>query len=61
MAEAVAADGAPAYVTVDGEETFPLAPNTTVLIRRAEASVRLVQLRCDSFYERLRRKLSDRR
>lgn len=60
-ATAVAADGAPAYVTVDGEETFPLAPNTTVLIRRAEATVRLVQLRCDSFYERLRRKLSDRR
>lgn len=60
-AEAVAADGAPAYVTVDGEESLLLKPADTVIIRRAARSVRLVQLRRDTFYERLRRKLSDRR
>ena len=60
-AEAVAADGAPVYVTVDGEENIPLGPHHTVTIRRAEVAVRLVQLRRNSFYERLRRKLSDRR
>ena len=60
-AEAVAADGAPAYVTVDGEENIPLKPTDTVIIRRAAHAVRLVQLRRDTFYERLRRKLSDRR
>ena len=60
-AEATAADGAPAYVTVDGEENIPLAPTATVTIRRADRAVRLLQLRGDSFYERLRRKLTDRR
>ena len=60
-AEAVAADGAPAYVTVDGEENIPLTPNHTVTIRRADKTVRLLQLRRDTFYERLRRKLTDRR
>lgn len=60
-ATAVAADGEPAYVTVDGEESIPLAPHDTVSIRRAEKAVRLLQLRRDSFYQRLRRKLSDRR
>ena len=60
-AEAVAADGDPAYVTVDGEENIPLAPHDIVTIRRAEKTVRLVQLRRDTFYQRLRRKLSDRR
>lgn len=60
-AEATAADGDPAYVTVDGEESIPLAPHDTVSIRRAEKAVRLLQLRRDSFYQRLRRKLSDRR
>ena len=60
-AEATAADGEPAYVTVDGEESIPLPSNATLMIRRAEQSVRLLQLRHDSFYERLRRKLSDRR
>lgn len=60
-AEATAADGAPAYVTVDGEENIPLAPTATVTIRRADKAVRLLQLRGDSFYERLRRKLTDRR
>ena len=60
-AEATAADGALSYVTVDGEETIPLHPHNTVTIRRAEVAVRLVQLRRNSFYERLRRKLSDRR
>ena len=60
-AEAAAADGAPAYVTVDGEESIPLTAADTLTIRRAEPSVRLLQLRRDSFYERLRRKLTDRR
>ncbi|MBQ7089395.1 MAG: NAD(+)/NADH kinase [Clostridia bacterium] len=60
-ATAEAADGAPAYVTVDGEENILLRPTDTVIIRRADHSVRLVQLRRDSFYQRLRRKLSDRR
>lgn len=60
-AQAVAADGAPAYVTVDGEENILLAPDTTVTIRRADKAARLLQLRRDTFYERLRRKLSDRR
>lgn len=60
-ARATAADGAPAYVTVDGEENIPLLPDSTVTVRRAEVSARLLQLQGDSFYERLRRKLSDRR
>ena len=60
-ATAVAADGSPAYVTVDGEENIPLPPNHTVTIRRADKTVRLLQLRRDTFYERLRRKLTDRR
>lgn len=59
--DARAADGTLAYVTVDGEENIPLGSNHTVTIRRAEVAVRLVQLRRNSFYERLRRKLSDRR
>lgn len=60
-ATAVAADGEPAYVTVDGEENLPLAAGDAVTVRRAEKAVRLLRLRRDSFYERLRRKLSDRR
>ncbi len=60
-ATAVAADGSPAYVTVDGEENIPLSLHDTVTIRRAEMTVRLLQLRCDTFYERLRCKLTDRR
>lgn len=60
-AEAVAADGSTAYVTVDGEENIPLTPGDTVTIRRAEMPARLLQLQGDSFYQRLRRKLSDRR
>lgn len=60
-ATAVAADGSAAYVTVDGEENIPLAPTDTVTISRAEKAVRLLRLRCDTFYERLRRKLTDRR
>lgn len=60
-ATAVAADGVPAYVTVDGEESIVLTASDTVTISRAEKTVRLLRLRCDTFYERLRRKLSDRR
>ena len=60
-ATAAAADGALSYVTVDGEENIPLAPTDTVTICRAEKAVRLLRLRCDTFYERLRRKLTDRR
>ena len=60
-AQAVAADGEPAYVTVDGEESIPLASHDTVIVRRADTAVRLLQLRRDTFYERLRCKLSDRR
>ena len=60
-ATAVAADGEPAYVTVDGEESIPLLSGDTVMIRRADKTIRLLQLRHDSFYERLSRKLTDRR
>ena len=60
-ATAVVADGAPAYVTVDGEESISLTSTDTVTICQAEKTVRLLQLRRDTFYERLRRKLSDRR
>lgn len=60
-ATATAADGEPAYVTVDGEESLSLTANDAVIIRRAAKAVRLLQLRRDSFYERLRRKLTDRR
>ena len=60
-ATAVAADGTSAYVTVDGEENIPLSKEDTVTVRRADKTVRLLQLRRDSFYERLRRKLTDRR
>lgn len=60
-ATAVAADGDPAYVTVDGEENIPLLSDNTVTIRRADKTVRLLRLTRDTFYERLRRKLSDRR
>ena len=60
-ATAVAADGSSAYVTVDGEENIPLASTDTITICRADKTVRLLRLRCDTFYERLRRKLTDRR
>lgn len=60
-AVATAADGAPAYVTVDGEESIPLTSDHTVTVRRADKTVRLLRLRQDTFYDRLRRKLSDRR
>ncbi|MBR2319919.1 MAG: NAD(+)/NADH kinase [Clostridia bacterium] len=60
-ATAVAADGVPAYVTVDGEESIALTASDTVTVCRADKTVRLLRLRCDTFYERLRRKLSDRR
>lgn len=60
-AAATAADGTAAYVTVDGEENIPLSKEDIVTIRRADKTVRLLQLRQDSFYERLRRKLTDRR
>lgn len=60
-AHATAADGAPSYVTVDGEENISLTAKDTVIIRRADKTVRLLQLRRDTFYERLRCKLSDRR
>lgn len=60
-AKASAADGDPVYVTVDGEENLPLAPGQTVKIRRASMTARLLRLQEDSFYQRLSRKLTDRR
>lgn len=60
-AQATAADNDPIYVTVDGEENLPLAPGQTVKIRRASMTARLLRLQDDSFYQRLSRKLTDRR
>ena len=60
-ARATAADGDPVYVTVDGEENLPLAPGQIVKIRRASMTARLLRLQEDSFYQRLSRKLTDRR
>ena len=39
----------------------PITSGHLNIIRRAAKAVRLLQLRRDSFYERLRRKLTDRR
>lgn len=60
-ATAVAASGEPAYITVDGEESIPLTATDTVTVGRAAMVVRLIRLNNDTFYERLRRKLTDRR
>jgi len=45
------------YVTVDGQDTFPLAGGDVVHIRKARQSVSLAMLPGVSFYEVLRQKL----
>ena len=59
--QATAADGEPAYITVDGEQNVPLSAADTVTVRPAAMTARLVRLTGSDFYECLRHKLCDRR
>ena len=56
-----AADGSPAFVTVDGEQNIPLAPADTVEVCFADTAVRLIRLTDTHFCDTLRHKLLDRR
>lgn len=58
---AVAADGEPTFLTVDGEQNIPLASADTVTVRMADTTVQLIRLTDTDFYDGLRQKLSDRR
>jgi len=49
------------YVTVDGEESIPLAPTDTVTVCRGEQNARLIRLHNATFYDVLQKKLADRR
>jgi NAD+ kinase len=46
-----------AYVTFDGQTGFPLPPESSVTVRRAEAPLRLVRAATRSYFEILRQKL----
>ena len=58
---AATADSEMAYLTVDGEENIPLAPQDYVTISRADTTARLIRLTAATVHDGLRRKLSDRR
>ena len=47
----------PILFTVDGRDVLRLAPQSTVVVTRAESCMRLVRMPDHSFYETLRRKL----
>ncbi len=59
--QTTAADDGEAFLTVDGEESIPLAPRDTVTIRRADAAARLIRLKSATFYDVLQEKLAGRR
>lgn len=59
-ARATAEDGR-VYMTVDGEESIPLAPTDWVTLRRAEDTARLIRLNTATFYDVLQDKLAGRR
>jgi NAD+ kinase len=54
----VAPSALEAMLTVDGQIGVPLRPGDTVQVRRSSLVTRLLHLPHDSFYERLRQKLS---
>ncbi|HET6449661.1 MAG TPA: NAD(+)/NADH kinase, partial [Spirochaetia bacterium] len=47
-----------AVLTIDGQESFPLEPRDSILIRRAAHKARIVHTDRRSFYEVLRKKLN---
>lgn len=55
------ADDGQVYITVDGEESIPLAPADRVTVRRAEDTARLIRLKAATFYDVLQEKLAGRR
>ncbi len=55
------ADGAEAFVTVDGEEYISITAEDRVTIRQADESASLIRLKPTTFYDALSRKLTDRR
>ncbi len=55
------ANGAEAFVTVDGEEYISITADERVTIRQADESARLIRLKPTTFYDALSRKLTDRR
>ena len=57
---ATAEDGK-VYVTVDGEQSFPLTPTDWVTVRRAQGNARLIRLNTATFYDVLQEKLAGRR
>ena len=59
--QATAADGAPAFITVDGEQNISLTAADRVTVRRAATTARLIRLTDTTFYDGLRHKLFDRR
>ena len=59
--QASAADGNTAFVTIDGEQNFPLAPESSVEVSLSSACVWLIRLSDTHFCDKLRHKLLDRR
>lgn len=54
-------DGTNVYLTVDGEDGVALTQADRVEICRAERTARLITIKAQPFYEKLHRKLMDRR
>lgn len=53
--------GGDAYLTVDGDDALPLAPGTTVEVRRSPFTARLIKLKKDSFYTIINQKFAEGR
>lgn len=55
----VMADHPEVMLTVDGQEGYKLLPKDTVVVNKAAFSTRLIRIRKRSFYDVLRKKLSE--
>ena len=58
---AATAGGSTEFVTIDGEQNFPLAPKSSVEVSLSSECVWLIQLTDTHFCDKLRHKLLDRR
>lgn len=50
-----------AYLSPDGESSFPINSNSTIIISKSELKAKLIKIKPDNFYEILNKKLIERR
>jgi NAD+ kinase len=55
----VLADHPEVMLTVDGQEGYKLLPKDTVIVNKSSFSTRLIRIKKRSFYDLLRKKLSE--